>query len=80
MNKKITKLNTILNMIVATFAAMLLGMFLGLFNLPCWFICGMVAMCAVIIEHLLTLHPINLEEKCKIIYTKIKSKVSSWKN
>ena len=80
MNKKITKLNMTLNMIVATFTAMLLGMFLDLFNLPCWFICGMVAMCAVITEHLLTLHPIYLEEKCKLIYIKVKNKVSSWKN
>lgn len=73
-------LNTILNMILATFTAVFLGMFLKIFAFPCWFICGMVAVGAVITEHLLTICPFDLEAKYKKISNKIKDKVSSWKN
>lgn len=74
-------LNVILNMGVSAFVAVLLGMFLRIFNLQCWFVCGMVAVCAVIVEHLLTLHPIDVLAKIKVIIDWIKNKVVSlWKN
>ena len=72
--------NILLNMILASFIAMFLGMFLKLFALPCWFVCGMVAVGAVIAEHFLTIHPLDLLERCKVFCRKVKEKVSSWKN
>lgn len=73
-------LNVILNMGVSAFVAMLLGMFLRIFNLQCWFVCGMVAVCAVVVEHLLTIHPIDVLAKVNLGIKWIKDKVASlWK-
>lgn len=54
-NKRIT---TILNMGVSTVAAVFIGILLRILGLPCWLVCGSVAVTAVIAEHFLTIYPL----------------------
>ena len=54
-NKQIT---TFVNMGISIVAAMFIGILLRILGLPCWLICGSVAVAAVIIEHFLTIYPL----------------------
>jgi len=56
-NKQIT---TAFNMGVATLIAVFVGILLRILGLPCWFVCGSVAVSAVIAEHYFTLHPLKV--------------------
>ena len=56
-NKNIT---IIFNMGIATFISVIFGILLRLFGLPCWLVCGSIAVIAVIIEHFLTIHPLAI--------------------
>ena len=54
-NEKIT---IAFNMGVSTLIAMFMGILLRVIGLPCWFVCGAVAVSAVISEHFLTRYPL----------------------
>lgn len=75
-NKYEINLNAALNMGIATTLAVFLGILLKLFALPCWFICGIIAVMAVVTEHFLTLYPLDLAERAYKLCRMIKNKVS----
>ena len=70
--------NTALNMSIATVIAVFVGILLKLFALPCWFICGIIAVVAVVTEHFLTLCPLDLQERVFSFCRKIKDKVKKY--
>lgn len=62
-NKNLT---TIYNMIISTFGAVVLGILLRILGLPCWLVCGSVAVCAVVFEHFLTIYPLAILKYFKL--------------
>lgn len=54
-NEKIT---IAFNMGISTLIAMFMGILLRVIGFPCWFVCGAVAVFAVISEHFLTRYPL----------------------
>ena len=54
-NEQIT---TVINMGMSIVAAMFIGILLRILGLPCWLVCGSVAVASVIIEHFLTIYPL----------------------
>ena len=72
--------NEALNMGIATAIAVFVGILLKLFALPCWFICGIIAVVAVVTEHFLTLYPLDLSERAYSFCRNVKEKVQKlWK-
>lgn len=56
-NEKIT---VAFNMMVATILSVFIGIFLRVIGFPCWFVCGSIAVIAVVAEHYLTIHPLSV--------------------
>jgi len=48
------------NMAIATCISVVIGILFRLLGLPCWLICGSIAVIAVVTEHYLTLHPLPI--------------------
>lgn len=57
------KLITLLNMVFSVMSAVFIGIIFRLMGLPCWLVCGIIAVIAVIIEHLLTIYPFSIFSK-----------------
>lgn len=57
------QLITLFNMIFSVISAVFIGVIFRLLGLPYWLVCGIIAMIAVIVEHLLTIYPFSILSK-----------------